>query len=766
MKRSLLLVVALVLAGLGALHGQDVDTLVSNTNQTQVVVALDRTQYFPGEAAAVTLSVKNPTTGALSVFTPFTAATGCLNALTLSGGAVPLLLGSERLCTAPFDATTPTTILAAAEQRTTTLNSYDPMFDLGVGVLDSGGGVSRDSGYYSLEYNYSGSGARIVAFQVVVPHLDASAVARVPDIPYLDPTLNQTVPTEAYMHAFALRWANQTWICVTHEPGSIDQAAQPDSQGNFDGQMPPFVRVASSQNPVISLTLTSDAAGNLTLQWRDSTGAQQTMSLGTAPPAPTPRSTAVGIDPAWAGLGAAQSMQFNTATSSGSNSVNWSVALDSSAPNGAQTGTISSSGLYMAPSPINSAYSVVVTAASPADSSPMAISVVRLGSQETITTPTAPAGPAGGVAGSAYSYSTAGSVSSIGHPVQYSFDWGDGTNSGWLAQGTTTASHVWSAPGAYTVTVQARCAVDTSLHSDPSTTVVTIVVAQETISTPAVPAGPISGISGTLYQYTASGASSSLGHVIQYSFDWGDGSHSGWTPQGVTSSFHTWTAPGTYTVTVQARCTVDTTVVSSASTGLTVTIAGESVTAPTVPNGPTTAVTGTSVTFSTGGATSSLGHTVQYMIFWGDGSNSPWLPAGTTSASHSWLGSGTFTVTAIARCTVDTQVISPSSAAATVTVSAGETISTPTPPTGPASGAAGTAYSYSTGGSTSSLGNSVRYLFDWGDGTTSGWLAVGTTSASHQWTTTGTYTVTTFAASAVSLLVQSSQSVGLVVSIQ
>jgi hypothetical protein len=60
----------------------------------------------------------------------------------------------------------------------------------------------------------------------------------------------------------------------------------------------------------------------------------------------------------------------------------------------------------------------------------------------------------------------------------------------------------------------------------------------------------------------------------------------------------------------------------------------------------------------------------------------------------------------------------------------------------------------------------VVYLFDWGDGKTSGWLAAGATSASHKWVSPGSYAVTAFAADATNLLIQSSASSALTVSIQ
>lgn len=97
----------------------------------------------------------------------------------------------------------------------------------------------------------------------------------------------------------------------------------------------------------------------------------------------------------------------------------------------------------------------------------------------------------------------------------------------------------------------------------------------ETISTPSTPSGPTSGVTGTSYIYSTGGASSNLGHSVQYQFNWGDGSSS-W---GGTSATHTWNTPGAYTVTAQARCATDTSKTSSTSGGMTVTITATPVTA-------------------------------------------------------------------------------------------------------------------------------------------------------------------------------------------
>jgi parallel beta-helix repeat protein len=76
---------------------------------------------------------------------------------------------------------------------------------------------------------------------------------------------------------------------------------------------------------------------------------------------------------------------------------------------------------------------------------------------EVISTPTAPSGPSNGTIGMSYSFMTSNSFSSIGDSVQYLFDWGDGTNSGWLPVGITRASKYWISSGQHLVRSCARC---------------------------------------------------------------------------------------------------------------------------------------------------------------------------------------------------------------------------------------------------------------------------------------------------------------------
>ena len=70
-----------------------------------------------------------------------------------------------------------------------------------------------------------------------------------------------------------------------------------------------------------------------------------------------------------------------------------------------------------------------------------------------------------GLKATSYPFTTGGSTSSLGHSLQYFFDWDDGSTSGWLAEGTTQASHSWAANGTYDVRAMARCVTHTTIES-------------------------------------------------------------------------------------------------------------------------------------------------------------------------------------------------------------------------------------------------------------------------------------------------------------
>ena len=139
------------------------------------------------------------------------------------------------------------------------------------------------------------------------------------------------------------------------------------------------------------------------------------------------------------------------------------------------------------------------------------------------------------------------------------------------------------------------------------------------------------------------------------------------------------------------------------------------------------------------------GDNVFYYVDWGDGTNSGWIGPYTSgltiTISHTWTAQGTYQVRARAKDVFN--AMSDWTAPYPVTILTDQPPSTPTV-SGPARGRIGTSYLY-TFISTDPDGDLLYYLVDWGDNTTSDWLGPyqsgALASASHAWTTKGTYII-------------------------
>jgi len=284
-------------------------------------------------------------------------------------------------------------------------------------------------------------------------------------------------------------------------------------------------------------------------------------------------------------------------------------------------------------------------------------------SAETVSQPTTLSGATSGTPGSSYTYSTGGSASSEGHTVQYYFDWGDGTNSGWLAVGTTSAQKSWSAPGTYAVQAKAKCSLHpTVVSTSISLNVVTGCAAPGTPSTPS----PSNGSTGASMSLTLSWAA--CANANSYDVCFGTSS----TPPLVANKTSTSYAVSgllsgtTYYWKIVAKNTCGG---NTAGPVWSFTTVAETITTPNVPSGAATGSAGSWYTFQTSGSTSSFGHSVQYLFDWGDGTTSGWLSVGTKSASKSWASPGTYSVKTMARCSTHTSKTSSWSSSASMTIS-------------------------------------------------------------------------------------------------
>jgi len=193
---------------------------------------------------------------------------------------------------------------------------------------------------------------------------------------------------------------------------------------------------------------------------------------------------------------------------------------------------------------------------------------------EFVSPPQTPVGQEGGSINTLYTYSTGGSTSNKKHKVEYRFLWGDGTDSGWLPVGTTSASKAWPAMASYQVTAEAQCADHPAIVPSQSEILrVDICTSNlETLERPDIATGPKNALEGELLHYLIGGSSSDLGHQVRYLVNWGDGTDSGWLDPNEASPSHAWGSLGSYSVRVKARCAIHPCVVSGWSDALSVSI--------------------------------------------------------------------------------------------------------------------------------------------------------------------------------------------------
>ena len=96
---------------------------------------------------------------------------------------------------------------------------------------------------------------------------------------------------------------------------------------------------------------------------------------------------------------------------------------------------------------------------------PLLVSVTP-GIDENLSEPALPIGSGEGQTGFLYAFDAGGASSSAGDPVQYRFQWGDGTTSDWVTADEANlvrAWKFWPAEGGYSVTAEARCSVHPEL---------------------------------------------------------------------------------------------------------------------------------------------------------------------------------------------------------------------------------------------------------------------------------------------------------------
>ena len=218
---------------------------------------------------------------------------------------------------------------------------------------------------------------------------------------------------------------------------------------------------------------------------------------------------------------------------------------------------------------------------------------------------------------------------------------------------------------------------------------------QEAVSTPDIPTGPTEGSTDEILTFQATGAKSSFGHNVQYQFDWGDNTLSGW---GDASQSYSYLSSGTMLVKVRARCADHNNIVSGWSEVHTVVISDLILTINIDPQGKGKVIKNPDkAKYAEGDVVELTAEAESFNLF-----------------DH-WSGDLTGNDNPVSIIMNDNKVVTAHF------VPTAEAVSEPTFLNGPDSGIMGQKQQFTTGGSTSNLGNEVEYQFDWGDNTFSAW---------------------------------------------
>ena len=342
----------------------------AKSGQLVSTITVDRSVYFPGEEAVLTLTARNAGSAPLEVASPFSAF-GCfgLSRVSPSGALVPVF--ARPVCPLRLvESAGAKMSLAAGEESRVTVNGED----LWPGA--SASAVPGTAGYYQVSLGSTGASA---VFRIAMPRLEAATAVRIHDIVFTDPATRREVRVPAYMHVFSLRWNNQSYLCVALSPSLRDKAVATDGAGNVTAVGVPYRRLPPLAGPIAVVEGTANAQDNLAIAWTDAKGVSQTLLVANDRRVTSADAVRIGLDSSFERVSAADTQQFTARVAGAANrNVRWSLAVAPGAPAGASTGSVTAAGVYTAPAGIAKPYAVILTAQSQVDPSSSAVAVVAL----------------------------------------------------------------------------------------------------------------------------------------------------------------------------------------------------------------------------------------------------------------------------------------------------------------------------------------------------------------------------------------------------
>ncbi|MBK9171168.1 MAG: hypothetical protein IPM24_27430 [Bryobacterales bacterium] len=259
--------------------------LSNNSEQLQLTVSTDRTQYLVGEEMTVTVKVKNTTAAPLEVYDPFDIEGSEFRFWKIVPGQTepPLLYSSHSVGlrsdwqdTCCFPAVL---VLAPGEERQKEFRSIVNEDHTQPPQLLYRWPAPEEEGSFRIRFTYGAKKAE-TDFTTVSPMLAAWGVVRL--LPDKFVPAHEGMPEwtyQRYRHVFAAfqEWPAATYICVARTEDAQPRRWVLMGRDNLHPQdavaMQPYKRVATATpgTAVTEIEVTVDGQGNLTIIWTEAT---------------------------------------------------------------------------------------------------------------------------------------------------------------------------------------------------------------------------------------------------------------------------------------------------------------------------------------------------------------------------------------------------------------------------------------------------------------------------------------------------------------
>jgi hypothetical protein len=265
-------------------EAQQRKALLRRTGQLKTTLRLDRPTYLLGESIQIDISVANTTALPLEVLAPFTCdAGGGINVWALRNKEWQGLLPEEYEFGTRSERP-PTIVLGGWQEITRSLRSSD---ELGCNVALN---EPPQPGLYRINYSYGGPA---VEFRVVqaqfkgLYHVPLAKSEQAIDFttgkPLVDSQTGKNIEYPRELKLAVLCAEEAYYLVVTRFGRVLNGSFHPQEDTEFDYSagryMYPFIRIAESSEPIVSVTASADREENLTVHWATADGQSRSVSL-------------------------------------------------------------------------------------------------------------------------------------------------------------------------------------------------------------------------------------------------------------------------------------------------------------------------------------------------------------------------------------------------------------------------------------------------------------------------------------------------------